>query len=177
MRVEWRSFLLRPQPGAKRDLEKFRAYTRSWARPGAEEDSGSFRSWQGDAGPPSHSIPPHLVAKAAAEFSADSFHAVHDALLRAYFADSRDITDPETLRAVWAEAGLPAQEFARSENPELLQRTLREHESALEAGVTGAPAVQLKGNDAVIVGAHPLELYRRWLRRTRAARDEAVSAR
>ena len=26
----------------------------------------SFRVWEGDAGPPSHSVPPHLVAKAAA---------------------------------------------------------------------------------------------------------------
>ena len=42
----------------------------------------------------------------------------------------------------------------------------------LVADATGVPAVQLVGNDAVIVGAHPYELYRRWVERTRAARAE-----
>ncbi len=64
--LEYRSFLLRPEPARGRDLEKFRAYTESWRRPAAEPDSGTFRVWQDGAGPPSHSVPPHLVAKAAA---------------------------------------------------------------------------------------------------------------
>src|SRR5262245_57588101 len=68
--LEWRSFLLRPEPRpGERSLEKFRRYTESWLRPAAEEDSGTFRVWQGDAGPPSHSVPPHVVAKAALAIS------------------------------------------------------------------------------------------------------------
>ena len=35
-------------------------------RVGSDADSPEFRVWEGDAGPPSHSIPPHQVAKAAA---------------------------------------------------------------------------------------------------------------
>ena len=36
--IEWRSYLLRPKPSPGRDLERFRAYTHSWSRPGAEPD-------------------------------------------------------------------------------------------------------------------------------------------
>jgi predicted DsbA family dithiol-disulfide isomerase len=170
--IEWRSYLLRPKPSPGRDLERFRAYTRSWSRPGAEPDSGTFRVWQGEAGPPSHSIPPQLAAKAAARLGEASFRRMHERLLYAYFAESRDITDRETLRSLWAEAGLPEDEFARIDDPELLREVLAQHREALETGVTGVPAVQLADNDAVIVGAHPLDLYRRWVERTRARRGE-----
>ena len=155
MEIEWRSYLLRPKPSPGRDLERFRAYTRSWSRPGAEPDSGSFRVWQGDAGPPSHSIPPHLAAKAAASLGEASFRRMHERLLRAYFAESRDIADRETLRSLWAEVDLPEDEFARIDDPTLLREVLAQHREALETGVTGVPAVHLAGNDAVIVGAHP----------------------
>lgn len=90
VRVAWRSFLLRPRPDKARTLEEFRAYTRSWLRPAAEPDAGTFQVWPGDAGPPTHSVPPHLVAKAAASLGDDAFHAMHDRLLRAYFAESRE---------------------------------------------------------------------------------------
>ena len=169
----WRSYLLRPKPSPGRDLEKFRAYTRSWLRPAAEPDSGEFRVWQGDAGPPSHSVPPHCVAKAAASLGDEAFGRIHPLLLHAYFAENRDISDAATLRSIWSEAGLPDSEFERSEDPLLLKRVYEEHRESLDSGVTGVPAVRLEGNDAVIVGAHPLDLYRRWVERV-GARGLAV---
>lgn len=165
VRVEWRSFLLRPRPTPGRSLDKFREYTRSWLRPAADPDGGTFRVWQGDAGPPSHSVPPHLVAKAAATLGDDEFHRIHDGLLHAYFAENRDITDIETLRAIWEEANLPAEEFARSEDPVHVQSVLQQHNEAIEWGVTGVPAVRMDGGEGVVIGAQPLELYRRWVRR------------
>lgn len=166
VRVEWRSYLLRPNPNRSLDRERFRAYTRSWRRPAAEPDGGVFREWSSDEGPPSHSVPAHQVAKAAAEVSDAAFRLVHERLLRAYFSENRDISDAETLRELWLELGLPEADFARRQDPALLQRILDEHAAALEAGATGVPAVQLKGNDAIIVGAQPLELYRRWITRS-----------
>jgi len=166
--IDWRSFLLRPTPKAGRNLEQFRAYTQSWLRPAADTDGGTFRVWEGDAGPPSHSIPPHLVAKAAAALGRDAFDAIHERLLHAYFADNRDITARDTLRAIWLEAGLPAADLARSEDPALLDAVLREHHEALEHGVTGVPAARVEGNEGVIIGAQPEELYRRWIQRLRA---------
>jgi predicted DsbA family dithiol-disulfide isomerase len=161
--VEWKAFLLRPAARPGRDVERFRAYTESWLRVGAEEDAGRFRVWQGDAGPPSHSVPAHRVAKAAAEQG--GFDALHARLLHAYFAENRDVSDEDTLRALWSEAGLPEEGFARAWEDDLLSAVLADHDAAREAGVTGVPAVQLAGNDAVIVGAQPLELYRRWVQR------------
>ncbi len=170
--LSWRSYLLRPKPSSGRDLEKFRAYTRSWLRPAAEPDSGAFRVWEGDAGPPTHSVPPHRVAKAAASLGAEAFRRIHLRLLHAYFAENRDISDGATLRSIWSEAGLPDSEFARSEDPLLLEQVVEEHRESLDSGVTGVPAVRLEGNDAVIVGAQPLELYRRWVERVGAGRLE-----
>lgn len=163
--VEWRSFLLRPRPEPGRSLEQFRAYTRSWLRPAAEPDGGTFRVWEGDTGPPSHSIPPHLVAKVAATLGAGAFRELHERLLRAYFAENRDVTSPATLRAVWREAGLPDEAFARAADPALLEETLAQHAEAVEAGITGVPAVRMLGRDGVVLGAQPLELYRRWVAR------------
>jgi len=176
LQIEWRSYLLRARPDSQRDLEKFRRYTRSWLTPGAEEDSGDFRVWEGDAGPPSHSVPPQLVAKAAAQLGEPAFEAMHERLLRAYFSENRDISDTHTLRALWSEVGLPAFEFERSQDPALSRLVLEQHREAVESGVTGVPAVRLAGQDPVIVGAHPSELYRRWLTRVRDARVSAAAA-
>ncbi len=165
VRLEWRSFLLRPRPAPGRDLDKFRSYTESWLRPAAEADAGTFQVWRGPAGPPTHSVPPHLVAKAAALLGEEHFERIHEGLLRAYFGESRDITQESTLRALWEEAGLPPEEFTRVENPEILRSVLRQHEEAIELGVTGVPTVVLQGNGALVLGAQPLEVYRRWIRR------------
>jgi predicted DsbA family dithiol-disulfide isomerase len=163
--VSWRSFLLRPQPDPRRTLEKFRTYTQSWLRAAADPDGGTFSVWRGDAGPPSHSVPPHLAAKAAARLGSEAFARLHAALLRAYFTDNRDITDPHTLRAIWHECALPPEAFGGINDAELLRAVLAEHNEAVELGITGVPAVRVDGTDAVVVGAQPLETYRRWVRR------------
>ena len=110
--LEWRSFLLRPRPEPGRELEKFMRYTQSWLRPAAEPDAPVFRVWESSEGPPSHSVPAHLAAKAAAALGPDAFAALHARLLRAYFEQSRDVSATETLHALWGEAGLPEASFA-----------------------------------------------------------------
>jgi predicted DsbA family dithiol-disulfide isomerase len=163
--VEWRSFLLRPEPEPGRSLEKFARYTESWQRPAAEPDAGTFRVWSTGAGPPSHSIPAHAVAKAAARLGPDAFAAMHERLLRAYFSENRDISERATLRELWRELGLPEPAFEASEDPAILRRVIGEHNEAIEFGASGVPAVRVEGVDAIIVGAHPMEFYRRWLDR------------
>lgn len=164
LQLEWRSFLLRPEP-SDRSLDDFRRYTRSWLRVASDEPSGEFRVWSTDNGPPSHSVPPHLVAKAAASLGEDAFARVHEALLTAYFTDNRDITDGATLRAIWDECGLPEAEFERIRTPEFAQRIIEEHNEAIECGATGVPAFRTADNDTAVTGAHPIELYRRWFNR------------
>jgi predicted DsbA family dithiol-disulfide isomerase len=168
--LDWRSYLLRPNPRSDTDpasaLEKFRRYTESWRRPAAEPDSGEFTVWSSDAGPPSHSVPAHRVAKAARALGPDAFRAVHDRLLRAYFSENQDISDVRVQRALWAELGLPDPGFDLVGRDETLDQVLADHREALAHGATGVPAVRLVDNPAIIVGAHPIELYRRWIERT-----------
>jgi len=163
--LRWRSFLLRPAPEPGRDLEKFRRYTELWQRAAEEEPAAEFRTWASEEGPPSHSVPAHLVAKAAATFGPDAFHRMHRALLHAYFVESRDISSARTLAALWREVELPEAELERVTDPELMRRVGEEHNAAVEMGVSGVPAVRMVGNDVAITGAQPLEIYRRWVRR------------
>ena len=166
--LEWRSYLLRPRPDPARTLEQFRTYTQSWARPAAEPDAPPFRVWESDAGPPSHSMPPHLVAKAAATLGSDAFERVHARLLQAYFGENRDITDAGTLLGLWDEVGLPVEEFRRAGDQALVEAVVREHNQAVEIGLTGVPAVQVAGTDIPLPGALPYESYRRWVARVLA---------
>jgi predicted DsbA family dithiol-disulfide isomerase len=169
LEIEWRAYLLRPAPRpagqGPAELERFVRYTQSWLRPAAEPHAGTFRVWESSGGPPSHSVPAHLAAKAAARLGRASFDALHGRLLRAYFAENRDVSERATLEAVWREAGLPPEAFQAVDDPALLRQVLAEHDDALEQGVTGVPAARLEGQDAVLLGALPLETYRRWLQR------------
>ena len=169
---EWRAYLLRPVEKKGRDLDKFRHYTKNWLRIAQEEDAAEYNAWQGEEGPPSHSIPPHMAAKAAQDIDPAAFERLHRALMRAYFIESRDITSEANLRELWVEAGLAAEDFTRAQDPALEARVIAEHKEALELSVTGVPAMRLADNPAVIVGAHPLSLYRRWIDRSLARAEE-----
>ena len=166
LEIVWKSYLLRPAPEPGRDLEKFRRYTELWQRAAQEEPLAEFHAWASDEGPPSHSVPAHLVAKAAASLGSEPFYLMHHALLHAYFVQSRDISNAKTLAALWHEVGLPEAELSRAMAPELLGQIAREHNEAVELGIGGVPAVRMLGNDVAISGAQPLEVYRRWIRRT-----------
>lgn len=170
-RVElvWRSYLLRPEPEPGRDVARFRAYTESWLRPAAEPDAGTFRVWQGEASPPSHSVPAQRAARAAARLGREAFARMHERLFRAYFAENRDVSDRETLRALWREACLDEAAFAAFDDPMLEEEIRAEHREAVDLGVHGVPAVRIEPNDVATVGAHPLEVYRRWFLKRLAA--------
>jgi predicted DsbA family dithiol-disulfide isomerase len=167
--------LLRPDPQSGRSLEKFAKYTQSWLRPAAEEDSGNFRVWETQHGPPSHSIPPHLLTKAARRVGGDAkAKAVSERLFEAYFAENLDITTTETMQAIWKECGLDEADYVHTADDYLLQEVLEDHREAMKFGVNGVPAIMLVGTDVAITGAHPRALYRRWIDRTIAEREGTV---
>ncbi len=179
--LEWRSYLLRPalRPAPSSELavaerlEKFRHYARSWSRPAQEPDAAKFRFWASDATPPTHSLPAQVAAKSAARLGRSEFRAFHERLMRAYFEENRDISDAGELRSLWLELGLARDGLAESDAPELVAAVLRDHNEALEHGATGVPAVMRVGNDALVIGAQPLETYRRWVERSlRTTRGE-----
>jgi predicted DsbA family dithiol-disulfide isomerase len=166
--IEWKSYLLRPQPQPGRDLEKFRAYTQGWLRVAEDEPRAPFVPWASDSGPPSHSVPAHAVAKAARAVGEDAGSRMRDRLFRAYFTESRDISDRAELAALWREAGLESDAFAASEDPAIVRQVFADHEEAIAFGATGVPAARLAEHDFVIVGAQPEAVYQRWLTRALA---------
>ena len=176
--LQWKSYLLRPAPQVSGDpiaaLEEFRRYTTSWLRVAADQDAGEFQVWQSDEGPPSHSVPAHLVSKAAARLGKDAFERIHERLMRAYFTENRDISDNEVLLELWLDVGLDEADFGTAQDPELLQAVIDDHNEALECGATGVPAVRLEDNPAVTVGAHPIDAYRSWIDRTLARQQTAT---
>jgi predicted DsbA family dithiol-disulfide isomerase len=111
-------------------------------------------------------VPAHAAAKAAAELGRDAERALRARLFEAYFRESRDISDAATLRTLWTEARLPAAEQGRLDDPALEVRVRAEHAEALALEATGVPAVRVGTSELVLMGAQPLETYRRWLRRT-----------
>lgn len=179
--VQWKSFLLRPAPQSIGDpaeaFERFRRYTKSWLRVGSDQDAGEFQVWQSDEGPPSHSVPPHLVSKAAARLGRGAFERIHERLMRAYFKENRDITNGEVLLELWLDVGLDGADFVATKDPELLQAVIDDHNEALGCGVTGVPAVRVADSPAATVGAHPLEEYRAWIDRTLARRETNTGGR
>jgi predicted DsbA family dithiol-disulfide isomerase len=166
--IEWRSYLLRPEEKVGRDLDRFRKYTESWQRPGDEDDAGAFRVWATEEGPPTHSVPAHRVAKAAARVSDVAFRTMHSRLMTAYFAENRDISSFEVLRELWEGESLPGEAFDLAHSDEIETLIFSEFEEARQLGATGVPAMRRADNDAVIVGAHPESLYRRWIERSLA---------
>jgi predicted DsbA family dithiol-disulfide isomerase len=110
-------------------------------------------------------MPPHAVAKAAAELSPEAGARMRDRLFRAYFAESRDISDRATLAALWTEAGLAADAFETAGDPRFVRAVFADHEEAQSLGATGVPAVRLADQDFVLVGAQPEAVYKRWLSR------------
>ena len=66
--------------------------------------------------------------------------ALAKALYRAYFAENRDISAPETLLEVARSIGVDGEALAKAlEDPALKERTRREVDAAVAAGVFGSP--------------------------------------
>lgn len=168
---EWRAFLLRPVAKPDRDLEKFRVYTEGWLRVAEDEPRAPFRVWASDDKPPTHSIPPHLTAKAALALGAKAGAQMRERLFRAYFSENRDISADDTLRALWEQLDFPRADFEKRLDPALERAVQDEHREAIECGATGVPAIRLAEHEFVLMGAQPEALYKRWFERARAARD------
>ncbi len=155
--VTWKSFLLRPFP-EPRDLEKFRAYTKSWKAPAGQPDGGRFRQWQSDASPPSHSVPANVAVKAAAHQG--EFSRYHLALMDAYFYANRNVTERETIIDVAGECDLDIEAFVRVLDDEAtVEAVLADHNDAIARGITGVPTVVLN-DDFPMPGAQDLDFYR-----------------
>jgi predicted DsbA family dithiol-disulfide isomerase len=161
--IEWRSFLLRPR-AEDRSVEGFTRYTEHWARPAAAEPLASFRTWSGEHLPPSYSMPSAIAGKAVAQrFGADAFDRFHLALMHAYFAENRTISDRDVILDVATRVGLDPAELATtidSDGPALEAEVVNDHKAALAQGIAAVPTVVID-DEYVLQGALGLEQYRK----------------
>jgi predicted DsbA family dithiol-disulfide isomerase len=161
--VEWRSFLLRPEP-RERTVEQFTRYTESWARPAAAEPAAEFQVWSGEHEPPSHSVPALSAGKAVvAEFGGDAFDRFHHALLRAYFAENRTISDRGVMLDVAADVGLDRDRLdgrLARDREAFEAAVVSDHRDALARGIAAVPTVVV-ADEYVLQGAMALEQYRK----------------
>ena len=87
--------------------------------------------------------------------------AFHDRLMDAYWSEATDIGDPDQLRRLAAEAGLPAEDVERVINDDslYLADVLQSTGQAQSVGINAIPAFVLDRR-MIVLGAHPIETFR-----------------
>jgi len=162
IRVEWKSFMLRPSEQGRKSRAEFIDYTRNWARmPDADPRLIVTSPWASDDEHPSHSLPALVAAKLAeshGEAGADDFH---HRVFDAYFNQNRTISDVAVLATVAGECGLDPDQFAAdfaSQRETLEARVIDDHNEAVQLGATGVPAT-IVDNRIAISGAQDTSVF------------------
>ena len=107
------------------------------------------------------------LALQAAEFARDNakFHEYHQALFTSYFSEGLDIGDLDVLTQIARDIGLDADAMVSAvESRKYLPKLEEAKEDAARLGVTGVPTFYID-NRKLIVGAQPLDVFRKTLRR------------
>ena len=86
-----------------------------------------------------------LIIAVDAHEGSDAAMALAGALLRAVWAEERDIADPRELAAALAALRLPAQRLADAQAPAVQTRYDTDSQRAIDAGVFGAPSYLVDG--------------------------------
>ncbi len=106
-------------------------------------------------------VPNTMPALRVTELARDRglHRAVHDRLMDAYWAEARNIGDPEELRTLAIEAGLePAEVDEALAGDVYADRVQASTAEAQSVGITGIPAFALDGR-LLILGAQPREVF------------------
>lgn len=147
-----RATMLQPEYLASRgmDMTRFRSAQQQLVTMGAELGF----AFNQDIAIPSNTFTAHRLIHAAAESGAAP--ELVPALFSVYFSEGRDIGDPEVLREVAVQAGVPAELADRVlANPDLYrQEVLDDIERASEIGASGVPFAVLAGKYG-LSGAQP----------------------
>ncbi len=86
-----------------------------------------------------------LIIAVDAHEGSDAAMALAGALLRAVWAEERDIADPRELAAALGALRLPAQRLADAQAPAVQTRYDTDSQRAIDAGVFGAPSYLVDG--------------------------------
>ncbi len=102
----------------------------------------------------------------AAEFAREKgkFNPFHESLFAAYFSHGLDIGSMDVLRQLAMDAGLDVDAMEEAiKSGRYLPRLQSAQEEASRAGVTGVPTFVI-GHKKTIVGAQPLDVFRKTIR-------------
>ena len=102
-----------------------------------------------------------LIISVDAQDGADAAMRLTGALMRAVWAEERNIADTDTLAQILAEAGIAAERLAAAATPDIQQRYAAHTQWALDAGVFGAPSYVIDGE--IFWGQDRLEFLQRRL--------------
>jgi predicted DsbA family dithiol-disulfide isomerase len=119
-------------------------------------------------------VPSAVAGKVASTFGEPAFLQYHRALLHAYFAENRTVSDRSVLLAVAREVGLELDLFSERFDGgygTLEREVLAEHNQAIQAGITAVPSVVVGGR-YLLTGAVDADQYRRAIAK---AREEGLT--
>lgn len=153
--IEWRSFELRPKnapPPPPEYLERVQA-----ARPRLYEIARTQYGLELNPGPFGFDSRPALLGAKYAEAQGHG-PAYHAAVMRAYWQDARDISQPDVLQELAADAGLAPDAFgAALTEPQYAAAVDADIEQARLYGISGVPAMVF-ANKYLVSGAQPYEV-------------------
>ena len=111
--------------------------------------------------PPPDVVPNTFAALRLAELARDRdrHRDVHDRLMDAYWAESRNIGDADTLRELSRELELPEDDVERVlAGDDYGERVRASTQQAVSLGITGIPGFLL-GRRLLVLGAQPPEVF------------------
>ena len=158
--IEWKSFFLRTGP---RDWERqdFLNYTQSWLRPKEMEPELDFNVWATDDPQPHSSVEAHVAFKVLEELAPENAKAYHDRIMKAYFSDNRDISNPDILTQLAVDVGVDADAFQQAmatRAEAMTELAYEEYKSATSQSVHSIPTVVFE-HQFPVSGAQPLSTY------------------
>jgi predicted DsbA family dithiol-disulfide isomerase len=154
--IYWRSFELRPA-GSPPMPVAYRARIEA-ARPRLLQTARDVYGVALKIGPFGINSRPALILDkyAVAQGQADGFH---EAVMHAYWREGRDISDPDTLRALLVSAGLTAEVYEAALNDPAYREAVEADIAQAQAfGLTGVPA-SIFAAKYLISGAQPTEVF------------------
>lgn len=158
--VTWKSFPLLHRKIEGYDLRARMA--QSWLRARREETGIRYNPWPDSSPLPTSSLPAQEAAKCAQLQGREAFHRFHMLLLRAFFEQTRDISDREVLISVATDAQLDKERFISDLDSGLQKdKVLADYQEGVsDTRFSGVPTA-IFDDTVVLEGAVPIELYRR----------------
>lgn len=155
--IQWRSFELRP-PGSPPIPPAYMQRINE-SRPRFVETAKQLHGIDVKIGPFGINSRPALILAKYAELQGEAHgKAFHDAVMRSYWREAKDISDYALLQSLLVEAGLPDVEISLIINdPRYRDPMLADVETAHEIGLTGVPAL-IFNEKYLVSGAQPTDV-------------------